>query len=100
MTPFGINKEMQDETYRPTPAEMRMSQSINFLVGCMMRGELAGIGLAAINNEGEHSCFYYNKAQVGVLGPPLEQLRVMFETNQSFRELDNTPVNNKSYRSH
>lgn len=92
--------DLLNEPYRPTPAEHRMAQSINFLVQAMMRGELAGISLAAVNNEGENSCFYYNKATTAVLGAPIEQLRVMYETNQSFRELDTAPLNNKSYRSH
>ena len=77
-----------------------MSQSIQFLVQAMLRGELVGIGLAAINTDGEHSCFYLNKPKQGVMSAPLEQLRVMYETNQSFRQLDTAPLNNKSYRAH
>lgn len=77
-----------------------MSQSIHFLVSRMMSGEIAAIGLAAINTEGEHSCLYLNKTNDGALSAPLEQLRVMYETNQSFRRFDNSPLHNKSYRSH
>lgn len=90
----------EEEDYKPTPAEVRMAQSINFLVSRMMGGELNAIGLAAINKEGEHSCFYINSGPEGSLSGPLEQLRVMYETNQAFRRLDNSPLNNKSYRSH
>ena len=77
-----------------------MKQSIDYIVGMMLRGELAGIGIAAVDNYGEHSCLYFNKPQEGILGPAIEQLRVMYETNQSFRRLDTSPPNNKSYRSH
>ena len=88
----------EEETYQPTPAEMRMAQSINFLVSRMLAGELHGVALAAINVRGEDSCFYYNKPDKPVLRSPMERLKVMYETNQSFRALDNTPENNRSYR--
>jgi len=92
--------EIDEEPYQSTPAERRMANSINFLIQMMLRGELVGISLAAVNLEGEHTCLYFNKPVVGVLGPAIEELRVMYETNQSFRHLDTSPPNNKSYRMH
>ena len=95
-----MNKEQQDEQYESTPAEKRMAHSINYLVAAMLRGELSGIALCAVNTEGEDSCFYFNKPNTPALRGAMEKLKVMYETNQSFRTLDNSPLNNRSYRSH
>lgn len=84
----------------PTPAERQIAETLDYLVAALLNGELAGIAIAAINKEGMHQCSYYNKAQHGVLREPIDRLRIMYETNQSFRALDNTPPANKSYRSH
>lgn len=91
---------MQSEPYEPTPAELRMAEGIQFVLHELLNGNLAGIAIAAINTEGKHQCSYFNKMQQGVLRAPMDQLRVMYETNQSFRALDNAPPANKSYRSH
>jgi hypothetical protein len=90
----------EDEQYEPTPAEKRMANSINYIVGAMLRGELSGIALCAVNTEGEDSCFYLNKPDKPALREAMQKLKVMYETNQSFRTLDNSPMNNRSFRSH
>lgn len=92
--------EIKDEPYSPTVGERQMAQSINFLIGAMLRGELAGIGLCAITWDGQPSTFYLNKAKESVLRQPMEELRVMYETHRKFHKLDNTPVNNRSFRRH
>ena len=89
-----------DEPRQPTQSEIRFAQSMKFLSDCLIRGELGGMAVAAINTEGEHSCLYINSAEADVLGPPLEQLRVMYETNRAFRTQDTSPLNNKSFRTH
>jgi hypothetical protein len=89
-----------DEPHKPTQAELRFAQSMKFLSDMLLQGELGGMAVAAINSDGDHSCLYINSAQADVLGPPMEQLRVMYETNRSFRKMDTSPANNKSFRTH
>jgi len=91
---------VDNEMYEPTPAELRMAENIKYLLDAMLNGEIAGIAIAAIDPDGRHQCSYYNKSQQGVLRGPIDELRVMYETNQSFRALDTAPPTNKSYRSH
>lgn len=91
-------EEVQDEQYQPTPAEHRMAQSINYLVRAMLRGELSGIALCAMNTQGEPSMFYLNKPAEAVLRGPMEELRVIYETNRVIAKRDNAPETNRSYR--
>jgi len=95
-----IPDEIKDVPYDPTPAEKSMANSINFLVQCMLRGELSGIALCAVNTDGEPSTFYYNKSPQAVLRGPMEQLRVMYESHRDITKLTNAPENNKSWRRH
>ena len=91
---------MVDFDYTPTPAEESMAQKIDGLVDQMLNGQLAGISVCAVNVNGEEAFFYLNKADQAVLGPPMNKLLGLYETNQRWRGATNAPSENRSYRSH
>jgi len=92
--------EVADEMREPTYGEKSMADSVSFLVRKLLRGDLKGLAICAINNNDQESCFYINSADGDVLSGPIERLRVMYETNRDFGRRDTTPKTNRSYRSH
>jgi len=97
---MNVMVKMPEDEREPTSGELHMARSIDFLVQMMLSGKMQGLAIAAINDEGEDSCFYINCADGDVLSGPIERLKVMYETNRAFGHLNNTPKNNRSYRSH
>lgn len=88
------------EDYVPTPAEMATAANIDGLLTMLMNGELAGIGVCAVNTDGDPSFFYLNKVEEPVLRPVLSRLLGLYEAGQRFKKLQNAPKENRSYLVH
>ncbi len=80
------------EEYEPTESEKNMARSVQFLVSRMLRGELKGIALCAINQDDEESAFYLNSGPDDILRGPIERLRTMYATNRMMGRQDTTPI--------
>lgn len=84
----------------PTAAEELVAQHIDGLVGALLDGQLMGIGVCAVRNDGSPAFFYLNKPERPVLRSALNRLMGLYESSQLFKEATNAPQANRSYRSH
>lgn len=95
-----VKLPQETEEYEPTQAEHNMARGVHLLLQQMLKGQLNGIAVCAVNSEGEESAFYLNNGKEDILRSAIERLRTMYETNRAFGRADTTPRTNRSYRSH
>jgi len=89
-----------DLDYTPTPAETAMAHSIDKIVDRLLEGQLAGIGLCAVDVDGDPAFFYLNKSEEPVLRPALNKLMGLYEAGQQFKGRTTAPKTNRSYLEH
>lgn len=89
-----------DDIYTPTDAEERLAERIDWLVDGLMQGQMLGMGICAIDKNGQTAYFYLNKSKDPVLGPALDGLNTLYAKANLFQGQSNAPSNNRSYRSH
>ena len=87
------------EEYTPTPAEFAMAHHIDGLLADLIAGQLEGIGVCAVNKNGDPAFFYLNKPEEPVLRPVLNRLLGLYEAGRQFKG-DNAPRTNRSYLVH
>jgi len=88
------------EEYIPTPAEHMIAHNIDGLLDSLLDGQLSGIGICAVDNDGDPCFFYLNKKDEPVLRPALNRLLGLYEAGQQFKSLTNAPKTNRSYLVH